>query len=80
MCSESFSPTLVQFSPLSVDLKIPVPTEMLLSVQLSPVPAHTFLWLEGSMATAPMDWGILLIENRLEGGSAINALPHAPAG
>src|SRR5690348_7093444 len=29
--------------------------ETLFLVQLSPVPTHTILWLEGSMVTAPMD-------------------------
>src|SRR5579864_2695052 len=56
MCSLSFRPTLVQFSPLSVDLYTPSPTETLLRVQASPVPTHTVFGFEGSIATAPMDW------------------------
>src|SRR6266403_1036834 len=38
MCSASFSPTLLQFSPPSVDLLTPSPTETLLRVQDSPEP------------------------------------------
>src|SRR5215467_13413075 len=34
---------------------MPSPTETLLRVQLSPDPTQTFLWLEGSMVTAPID-------------------------
>src|SRR5215831_1034763 len=34
---------------------MPLPMETLLRVQLSPVPTHTILWLEGSMVTAPID-------------------------
>src|SRR5947209_10289119 len=34
---------------------MPSPTETLLRIQLSPVPTQTFLWLEGSTVTAPMD-------------------------
>src|SRR6476659_5584736 len=55
MCSESFRPTFMKFSPPSVDLYTPSPTETLLRIQLSPVPTHRFLWSEGSTATAPMD-------------------------
>src|SRR3954454_20747443 len=34
---------------------MPVPTEVLLRVQASPVPTHTVFGLLGSMVTAPMD-------------------------
>src|ERR1035438_200030 len=37
MCSLSFSPTLVQFSPPSVDLYTPSPTDTLFRTQASPV-------------------------------------------
>src|SRR5580704_6671240 len=41
MCSLSFNPTFVQFSPPSVYLYAPAPTETLLRIQDSPVPTHT---------------------------------------
>src|SRR5690348_7187032 len=34
---------------------MPLPTETLLRVQLSPVPTQMVLWLEGSIVTAPID-------------------------
>src|ERR1051326_90289 len=34
---------------------MPLPMETLFLVQLSPVPTHTVLWLEGSIVTAPID-------------------------
>src|SRR5580700_4114635 len=55
MCSLSFNPTLVQFSPESVDLYTPSPTDTLLRVQASPVPTQTVFEFEGSIATAPID-------------------------
>src|SRR5580700_2508634 len=55
MCSLSFRPTLVQFSPESVDLYTPSPTDTLLRVQASPVPTQTVFEFEGSIATAPID-------------------------
>src|SRR6267154_5900589 len=54
MCSLSLSPTLVQFSPPSVDLYTPSPTDTLLRVQPSPLPTHTVFEFEGSIATAPI--------------------------
>src|SRR5271157_3203192 len=41
ICSESFSPMLVQFSPPSVDLNKPAPTETLFRIQDSPLPTQT---------------------------------------
>src|ERR1700684_4173041 len=41
MCSESFKPMLVQFSPPSVDLYMPSPIETLFLVQASPEPTQT---------------------------------------
>src|SRR5436190_9852264 len=55
MCSVSFRPTLVQFSPPSVDLYTPSPTETLFRTHDSPVPTQTMLEFVGSIATAPMD-------------------------
>src|SRR5208282_20140 len=55
MCSLSFRPTLVQFSPPSVDLYTPSPTDTLLRNHASPVPTHTIFEFEGSIATAPID-------------------------
>src|SRR5215475_6296707 len=55
MCSVSFSPTFDQFSPPSVDLYTPSPTDTLLRNQPSPVPTQTIFEFDGSMATAPMD-------------------------
>src|SRR5271166_2383629 len=55
MCSLSFKPTLVQFSPPSVDLYTPLPTETLFRTQASPVPTQTIFEFEGSIATAPID-------------------------
>src|SRR5262249_27375306 len=43
------------FSPPSVDLKMPLPTETLLRVQLSPVPTHTMSGFDRSIVTAPID-------------------------
>src|SRR5882762_9731382 len=54
MCSLSFRPILVQFSPPSVDLYTPSPTDTLLRVHGSPVPTQTVFGCEGSMATAPI--------------------------
>src|ERR1700722_1345592 len=55
MCSLSFRPTLIQFSPPSVDLYTPSPTDTLLRTHDSPVPTQTVFVLEGSIATAPID-------------------------
>src|ERR1700686_623881 len=55
MCSESFKPMLVQFSPPSVDLYMPSPIETLFLVHASPEPTQTILEFEGSMATDPID-------------------------
>src|SRR6202166_766409 len=55
MCSLSFRPTLLQFSPPSVDLYTPSPTETLFRVQASPEPTQTIFECEGSIATAPID-------------------------
>src|SRR5579863_4816875 len=55
MCSLSLGPTLVQFSPPSVDLYTPSPTETLFRTQPSPVPTQTVFVFVGSMATAPID-------------------------
>src|ERR1700723_2829311 len=55
MCSLSWRPTLIQFSPPSIDLETTSPTETLLRTHDSPVPTQTFLGFEGSTATAPMD-------------------------
>src|SRR5580692_10822217 len=55
MCSLSFRPTLVQFSPPSVDLYTPSPTDTLLRVQASPEPTQTIFEFDGSIATAPID-------------------------
>src|SRR5271170_917528 len=55
MCSLSFNPTLVQFSPPSVDLYTPSPTDTLLRTQASPVPTQTIFEFDGSIATAPID-------------------------
>src|SRR5258708_14831372 len=55
MCSLSFNPTLVQFSPPSVDLYKPSPPDTLFRVQASPVPTQTVFVFDGSIATAPID-------------------------
>src|SRR5258708_9574788 len=55
MCSLSLSPTLVQFSPPSVDLYTPSPTDTLFRVQASPLPTQTIFEFDGSIATAPID-------------------------
>src|SRR5580658_9558648 len=55
MCSLSFRPTFVQFSPPSVDLYTPSPTDTLLRVQPSPEPTQTVFEFDGSIATAPID-------------------------
>src|ERR1039457_5901078 len=55
MCSESLRPTFVQFSPPSVDLYTPLPTETLLRSHASPVPTQTICEFEGSTVTAPID-------------------------
>src|ERR1700692_783425 len=55
MCSLSFRPTLLQFSPPSVDLYTPSALETLFRVQPSPVPPQTIFECDGSMATAPID-------------------------
>src|ERR1700730_10213818 len=55
MCSLSLRPMLVQFSPPSVDLYTPSPTETLLRVQASPLPTQTVFEFDGSTATAPID-------------------------
>src|SRR6266540_742488 len=66
MRSVSVSPTFVQFSPPSVDLYIPSPTDTLLRTQLSPVPTHTVLAFVGSIATAPIDWTFWLSKTGLK--------------
>src|ERR1022692_3459257 len=55
ICSLSFSPTFVQFSPPSIDLYTPSPTDTLLRVHASPLPTQTIFEFEGSIATAPID-------------------------
>src|ERR1700733_8486970 len=55
MCTLSFRPTFVQFSPPSVDLYTPSPTDTLLRVQASPEPTQTIFEFDGSIATAPID-------------------------
>ena len=35
---------------------MPLPSEMLLRMNASPVPAHTVLGSLGAMASAPIDW------------------------
>src|SRR5688572_10111108 len=48
-------PARVHVLPASVDLNIPHPTEMLLRMNGSPVPAHTTLASLGAVASAPTD-------------------------
>src|SRR5258708_31915953 len=55
MRSEFCRPMLVQLSPPSLDLYMPLPIDTLLRVQASPVPAQIVFGACGSMATAPMD-------------------------
>src|SRR5262245_14611347 len=55
MCSELGRPTLVQFSPPSVDLYTPSPTETELRIQDSPLPTQTVFELDGSIVIAPID-------------------------
>ena len=49
------SPTRVHVRPASVDLYTPVPTEMWLRMNGSPVPAQTMFALDGATASAPTD-------------------------
>src|SRR6267154_374727 len=55
MCSVSFNPTLVQFSPPSVDLYKPSPTDTLFRVQASPVPTQTVFEFDGSIGAVAID-------------------------
>src|ERR1700735_4721462 len=55
MCSLSFKPTLFQFSPPSVDLYTPSPTDTLFRTQDSPLPTQTIFEFDGSIVTAPID-------------------------
>lgn len=81
MCSLSFSPTLVQFSPPSMDLYTPSPTETLLRIQLSPVATHRIFGFCGSTAIAPMDGLFILSKIGLKvtpPSSDLNTPPAAP--
>lgn len=48
-------PIRTQVFPASVDLKIPQPSETLLRIEDSPVPAQTTLGSEGATASDPID-------------------------
>src|SRR5437899_868943 len=49
------SPILIHVLPASTDLYIPLPTEMWLRTNDSPVPAHIMLGSLGSKASEPME-------------------------